>query len=560
MSDFEVIAREMPDQETKIVNDADPATVESAISLHHESLGMQNQAEQTAESYELPESHANIDVENLTINGTIAACKFLADVARTNPTLAQNMVKNTINSKKQELEMRQNGMDEKAIKSQKWAEMRKKQNEKVKHNKSELKKDKQEKSHIDAIKSVDAREQNDEVENSEIKPVQTETMHRIDNENEQIYRDKLEQLLKLGKKPEKPIPNDAMVATILAFETSKNLEQKTDLPIIENVEKVKIEFAGIQASTERQFIIEAELSIKTASYETESTQLPNTEVQATLSHIEEAEILRQSSEFDIDSQNLQTSIDGDEIDNRETSTGKIEVVPENDKDPITQNVFETFDDSEAMVIGLYEDLVSIILEKSQSGDLIEYVSDEVTNVTNSEQNNQRFQSFEGYIATQPKAENPPSFTEIKLHVDEAPLEQTILQVSNLITLETITPEIAEELAMILDELQEIIVLATDHNEEYPILTLEITAKLIQLIGVLGYEKPDKVLLEYVSAHGYAFLWQSIEHIIESEKRVELGVANQLLIATANNEDVMSKIVKYIFGLVGAISAEPLVTS
>lgn len=550
----------MPDQETKIVNDADPATVESAISLHHESLGMQNQAEQTAESYELPESHANIDVENLTINGTIAACKFLADVARTNPTLAQNMVKNTINSKKQELEMRQNGMDEKAIKSQKWAEMRKKQNEKVKHNKSELKKDKQEKSHIDAIKSVDAREQNDEVENSEIKPVQTETMHRIDNENEQIYRDKLEQLLKLGKKPEKPIPNDAMVATILAFETSKNLEQKTDLPIIENVEKVKIEFAGIQASTERQFIIEAELSIKTASYETESTQLPNTEVQATLSHIEEAEILRQSSEFDIDSQNLQTSIDGDEIDNRETSTGKIEVVPENDKDPITQNVFETFDDSEAMVIGLYEDLVSIILEKSQSGDLIEYVSDEVTNVTNSEQNNQRFQSFEGYIATQPKAENPPSFTEIKLHVDEAPLEQTILQVSNLITLETITPEIAEELAMILDELQEIIVLATDHNEEYPILTLEITAKLIQLIGVLGYEKPDKVLLEYVSAHGYAFLWQSIEHIIESEKRVELGVANQLLIATANNEDVMSKIVKYIFGLVGAISAEPLVTS
>jgi hypothetical protein len=80
---------------------------------------------------EMSSSHPEVDLTSMTEADVVEACTFLARVAKENPELAYGMVQKAREFKKQEVEARQSGKDEKALERQQWEEIRRQNREKA---------------------------------------------------------------------------------------------------------------------------------------------------------------------------------------------------------------------------------------------------------------------------------------------------------------------------------------------------------------------------------------------------------------------------------------------
>lgn len=80
---------------------------------------------------EMPASHDSINPQTLTTAGLVKTCKYFAGIADRDPALAERMAESAIQAKKHEADMQRQGLDAAAIKSEKWAAMRKRHQQKV---------------------------------------------------------------------------------------------------------------------------------------------------------------------------------------------------------------------------------------------------------------------------------------------------------------------------------------------------------------------------------------------------------------------------------------------
>lgn len=214
----------------------------------------------------------------------------------------------------------------------------------------------------------------------------------------------------------------------------------------------------------------------------------------------------------------------------------------------------------AEVVSTYDELITIINEQREFADMaIGITEDLFLAVDNDVDTSHAYQDFETFVSTQPVTEVPMSLEDVRIQANEQPLEQTISQVVATISQETNIhiSESSQELAQVIAELREIVLSYSENGEAYPQLTPEITEQLIRLLRFVGYEKPSDALTQCVSTHGYLFLWQAIEYVVNQEKMTELGIWGATVVAVKNDEDIKSRVAKFLFGLIGVLNAEPV---
>jgi hypothetical protein len=176
-----------------------------------------------------------------------------------------------------------------------------------------------------------------------------------------------------------------------------------------------------------------------------------------------------------------------------------ELVPQDLSEAISE-VVEVF--SEEAVQNTYDELI-VITERSE-----QQVTESAELVG---------ESFQELVELQIEPAQPTSLEAIKSLVDEQPVIETLIQVAYFI--ETGTEDIEKK--VVIDLLQEI------HEATYgrlqdesgeplnkPVLTPEITGKLLSLFRAIGYENPQETLTEFVKTHGIEYLMQAISYMYQ----------------------------------------------
>ena len=505
--------------------------------------------EQVEAFNEMPESHAAVDLANLTTAGLIKACDHFAKIAKLNPVLAESMAEKVVESKKQELEMIQNGMDDKAVKSQKFAAMRDRLRQKTeKKQKAEVKNDIS--SNSLTIDTDTLQIQDSIIEQRISVAVSVKNIYRITELDKQDEPPELQidkralpkvvnnkKLLVLEQTDQQPV-----TLSESSPRTKPDTEQKT-VKIVETVETLE---TLEQDNVTVQKIAQDALEKIQATEERVITEEPLTPI-----------MLMYAANI-VDDQFKYQEFDGVKPD-----INSVENEIEYDLEPRNLDINEVAEMSisEIELLDIYQELESIILEQIETDDLVYEATDDFSAlIYNDNVSSRVFKDFDEFVSTQPIVDKPPKVSEIQAIANDQPLEQTILQVSNALSEVDFELEPDNELKVSIEALQEIIQLSRQNGDGCPILTQEITKQLIRLIHLLGYEKPEEVLYTFVSSRSYVFLWQSIEYIVNIEKKSEQSLGEGTYLAMNIDNDVMSKIVKYIFGLVGASNTSVITAS
>jgi hypothetical protein len=127
------------------------------------------------------------------------------------------------------------------------------------------------------------------------------------------------------------------------------------------------------------------------------------------------------------------------------------------------------------------------------------------------------ESFQELVELQIEPAQPTSLEAIKSLVDEQPVIETLIQVAYFI--ETGTEDIEKKVVIdLLQEIQEATYgrLQDESGEPLnkPVLTPEITGKLLSLFRAIGYENPQETLTEFVKTHGIEYLMQAISYMYQ----------------------------------------------
>lgn len=114
---------------------------------------------------------------------------------------------------------------------------------------------------------------------------------------------------------------------------------------------------------------------------------------------------------------------------------------------------------------------------------------------------------------------------------------------------------AEEVKSLVSELAELLPdILQPHNSrdtEKPVISIEVTQKLLQLLQLLGFENPHKVLLEYVSKHDLEFLLQTIRSLsalLKEDNRQEFAALIGYTQAVASKKPLAVRVGGVLLGL------------
>lgn len=123
-------------------------------------------------------------------------------------------------------------------------------------------------------------------------------------------------------------------------------------------------------------------------------------------------------------------------------------------------------------------------------------------------------AFEELVRIQPPQEIDLSVESIRVSANEQPLDETLVQLA--LILQEAQPE-NEEVVTILRDLSEILFETDEETEKTPEtirLTPEVTSKMLALIHLLGYDDPEKALLDFVASRDLQFLAQTMQYLTQ----------------------------------------------
>ncbi len=131
--------------------------------------------------------------------------------------------------------------------------------------------------------------------------------------------------------------------------------------------------------------------------------------------------------------------------------------------------------------------------------------------------------------------NAPTWEVLQTEAQEAlPLEQTFVTLAECLTVAPeIVPEVVPEL------LAEIILLIPEHRNELtgePELTPDITAPLIELLELLGYEEPENTFMQFIESYGLESLLQIISELHAIQSRTHEDVWHEFLLTSLQSTD------------------------
>lgn len=175
--------------------------------------------------------------------------------------------------------------------------------------------------------------------------------------------------------------------------------------------------------------------------------------------------------------------------------------------------------------------------------------------------------FEKVIALKIETEEVIPLEAIVEQADEQPLEQTLVQLAQYLTVALqekskpldnadtaeqpieIAPEQGEQLnefRHILQDIAEVLprsyYIDEETGEQHIKITPELTEQLLLLLAWVGYEHPREVLVEFVRVHGLTYLLQALQYmyqLIDVDERKELFVAATATTPSSDNTSVGS---------------------
>lgn len=170
--------------------------------------------------------------------------------------------------------------------------------------------------------------------------------------------------------------------------------------------------------------------------------------------------------------------------------------------------------------------------------------------------------FETFVSAQPASEEQITLEVIQEHADEQPLEQTFMQLVELLSEATEATE-QNELSKILQELKVAIpvcYIVQETEEIKPQITPEMTEKLLMLLRALGYQSPSEALVRFVGSYNLAFLLQALEYLCQLNdinNRQEFAAASVAITATNTDDDTdRLRLGRVLFGLISKATIEP----
>jgi hypothetical protein len=146
-----------------------------------------------------------------------------------------------------------------------------------------------------------------------------------------------------------------------------------------------------------------------------------------------------------------------------------------------------------------------------------------------------FMAFaETFMGEKPDDEEPITIEAIQERVAaEQPLEETLVELAELLS-QLDAPEL-EELRNLVKEIEAI--LPAGFKEAEPItaehVTTELTEKILNLLRQIGYDDPREVLISFVKAYGFVFLFQALDYVCHANHG---AVGKELLFKTAAAAD------------------------
>ncbi len=170
--------------------------------------------------------------------------------------------------------------------------------------------------------------------------------------------------------------------------------------------------------------------------------------------------------------------------------------------------------------------------------------------------------FETFIAAQLTSEAPLNFGVIQEQANEQPLEQTIIQLVELLSEPWEETERAS-LWAIMQEIEMALPACYVRQEgtetgPKPQITPEMTEKLLILLRALGYQNPKEELVNFVTKYGLAFLLQALEYmsqLCDDDSRQEFLVASTNT-TIANDDSARLRLGKVLFGLIARVGYDP----
>ncbi|HEY5442716.1 MAG TPA: hypothetical protein VIJ68_04205 [Candidatus Saccharimonadales bacterium] len=126
-------------------------------------------------------------------------------------------------------------------------------------------------------------------------------------------------------------------------------------------------------------------------------------------------------------------------------------------------------------------------------------------------------TFEVFVAEQPQPAIIPPIEAIVAAANEQPLEATLVQLSFYLAETDQASEDATELQEALRAVVEALPVNrgdTSAEEEKPVITPELTQKLLMLLRAAGYSNPREALIEFTTQYSFEFLMQAIGHLYQ----------------------------------------------
>jgi hypothetical protein len=202
-----------------------------------------------------------------------------------------------------------------------------------------------------------------------------------------------------------------------------------------------------------------------------------------------------------------------------------------------------------------------ILALSESGETVLFTLAAAEHI---QEEQQPLNDFERFIAEQPRPEEPATLEFVQEHANEQAVEQTFMQLSELLADAGQEERPSHErigLYKILLDIETALPTCYSMEEtEAPKfqITPEMTEKLLNLLRQLGYEEPQEALVLFIKQYGLAFLLQALQHMCRINHNIEKPefTVSPVAAVTSSSLDAHLRLGKTLLGLLGGLDFEP----
>jgi hypothetical protein len=164
--------------------------------------------------------------------------------------------------------------------------------------------------------------------------------------------------------------------------------------------------------------------------------------------------------------------------------------------------------------------------------------------------------FEEFILTKVQPEEVPDLESVIASANDQPLEETLMQFTFSLSETSQDPAQPSIVSAIKDVVETLKQGTADPitAEAEPVITPELTQKLLILLRAVGYENPREVLVDFISHHSLEFLLQAIQYLyqlLNDDNRRELSPKLSVNLSSLQAADSFSSrlgkdIVHYFF--------------